>query len=211
MKIKDEIDELISHFPGLSVIEQIGSKHILEGEIDVFDANDSYCDSFKIRLIKFVNKPNSFPFLFEIGDRIEKIDDRHIGKDGLCCVCIMHEQEIREYMPITLLQYMNEYCIPFFANQIYYEKKEKWAGSDYEHGRKGILQFYQEHLRIREPYKITNELKNYLAIKQKHYQLCFCNSGKKFKKCHKRQHDFLGKFSDKRIQEDIKYLQNIKN
>lgn len=209
MTIEQEIEELINNFPDLSLTEQKGNKYIIEGEIDIFDSEDSYCDSFNVKLIKFTNKPNSFPFLFEIGDRIEKIDDRHIAKDGLCCVCIMHEQELREYRPLSLMQYMNEYCIPYFANQIYYEKEGKWAGSDYDHGTHGVLQYYQEQFKIREVNKITLELRHFLITNQKHYELCFCNSGEKYKKCHKKQHDFLSKFSRKRIQEDIKYLQNI--
>ena len=210
-ELNDNIKETLNLYPKLKLYDDENSQY-LKGELDIFDDDDNYCYTYSIRLNIPKNYPYSFPNLFEENNKIPKVADRHMYKSGECCVCIMQEEDVRSKHGITIKQFIKEFAIPFFANQIYYENNEKkeWANGDYKHGIDGIVQFYQELFKCTSLKNILLEIENAININIKHYEKCFCGSGIKYKKCHRNIHNELMKLSRKRILLDYKfiYIQN---
>lgn len=205
--LQKDINSVLEIYPKLS-FSKSNEINLLVGEIDIFDNDDNYCDSFLIELHISKNYPKEFPRLYEVGGKIPKIDDRHINERGDCCVCIIHERELREKRGITIEAYIKEYAIPFFANQIYFENNpdKEWANGEYKHGIEGILQYYEELFSCNGVYKVLAEIEKAFSINIKHYDKCFCGSGKKYKKCHRPIHFKLKSFSSKRINTDYNLL-----
>lgn len=207
--LKKDINTVQEIYPKLKASKTKGNTYVLSGEIDIFDADDIYRGSFSIELKTTSGYPYRFPLLYETEGKIPRIEDRHMYKDAQCCVTIMQKEEIRAKRGITIVQYMNEYTIPFFANQIFFETYGKWANGDYKHGIKGILQYYQELLEIEDKQQILKEIKNAIEVSQKNYEPCYCGSKKKYKKCHLKQHREIKKVSPNRLIQDYKLIQSI--
>lgn len=184
---------------------------LCKGEIDVFDSNNVYWDSFKIKISIPIKKyPKFFPVLYIENNRIDKIDDRHISGDCICCVEVEQKQHLRAEKGITILQFIDEYVVPFFADQLYFEKEESWASGDYKHDFDGKLQYYYEISGINENKELIFILKNLSKIQNlKMYDLCFCGSGKKLKYCHRDALKKLLKLPKEQVLRDADKLENI--
>ena len=199
---KEDIELVLGRYPKLGL-----ANNVLSGEIDVFDNNDTYYSSYEIKIIIPTEYPHDFPSVYETSGKIPRIADRHINDDeGNCCVCVLQEADIRAQRGITILSFINEYVIPFFANQIYFEANGEWANGEYEHGLAGILQYYCEIFETRDIELILKGFDIYINNSIKLYEMCFCESGKKYKKCHQKAFFELGKMSKKRILDDYFYL-----
>ncbi len=98
--------------------------------------------------------------VYETGNRIEKIADRHIYDDGSCCLELsMPEQK-------KLSDFIRCFVCPFFVWQAYYEQyNEVPPWGEWSHGIEGIKEFYDS---------IKNIGRN---------DRCICGSGKKYKIC----------------------------
>jgi len=207
--IKD-INEVLELYPKLRSYEEADGTHSLIGEIDIFDASEIYHGSFDIRVKSTKDYPYSFPDLYETKGMIAYEEDMHMYKDGRCCVAIMQEEEIRAKKGITLKEFLKEFTIPFFANQLYYKNCNSWANGDYKHGLEGILQYYQELLNEVSLEKVISELNNVLVVNQKGFEKCFCGSGKKYKKCHRNTHLELKKLPKNRVKLDYELIVKFK-
>ena len=114
-RLERYIDELLKSFPKLISKKVSSSIYELKGEIDIFDSDGNYCDSFLIKIITPNNYPYSYPKLFELSNKFPHNEDRHINKDDSCCVCMIVEELLRSRRGITLKEYMIEYAIPFLS------------------------------------------------------------------------------------------------
>lgn len=199
--IKEDLNDVMAIFPKLELV-----KSSLIGEIDIYDDENVYYDSFNININIPEKYPYEFPVLHEISNKIPRIIDRHISEEGKCCVCVTQEEDIRSKRGIKIKDFMFEYVIPFLANQIYFEGNKKWANGEYKHGLAGIFQYYYELFETRNIELILKGLKTYLDKSLKPYEKCFCGSGKKLKKCHQRFFFELEKMSNKRINDDYFYF-----
>ncbi|MDR2410815.1 MAG: hypothetical protein LBE13_22260 [Bacteroidales bacterium] len=115
--LKDDIRLVLHKYPKLELVD-----NVLSGEIDIFDKNDTYYSSYQVKIIIPREYPHEFPSVNETEGRIPRIADRHINdEDGDCCLCVLQEADIRAKRGITILNFIDEYVIPFFANQVYFE------------------------------------------------------------------------------------------
>lgn len=200
--LENDIEEVLSTFPKLNY----NGKELI-GEIDIFDKEDNYCSSFNIKVLLANNYPYEFPILYESGNDIPHIIDRHIGHDGSCCVCVTQEEDIRKSRGITIKEFMSEYVVPFFANQTYFDLNNgTWANGEYQHGYNGFAQYYQELFHTQDINIILNGFKYFFSKSLKSYEKCFCGSGLKYKKCHLKTHIEMSKISLERLKEDYEYL-----
>lgn len=210
--LKKDIEKVITHFPSLEYVENTNKTSELIGFIDIFDKDEEiYYDTFKIK-IKIPKKyPYGFPTLYEIGDKIPKIDDRHIFKeDNSCCVCVLQEISKESSKGITIFEYINKYVIPYLANQVYYEKSKEWANGDYKHGFEGRLQYYEEMFKSEDIEFIQNELNQFLHFKKNRNDICFCSSGRKYKKCHLSIFTKLDNLTYNRVKKDFEDLKTYR-
>lgn len=206
--LKKDIEKVITHFPDLKYIEDTNKTSELTGYIDIFDEDgEIYFDTFKIKIKIPKNYPYGFPTLYEIGDKIPKIADRHIFKDdNSSCVCVLQEISKESSKGITVFEYITKYVVPYLANQLYFEKSKKWANGDYKHGFEGILQYYEELLKSEDIDFIQNELNQFLHFKKNRNDICFCSSERKYKKCHLSIFTKLNNLTYKRVEKDFENL-----
>jgi hypothetical protein len=184
-KVVQDIIRTVNIYPKLNYIRISKGIYQISGEIDIFDKNGIYWDSFQIRIITPSNYPYSFPTVYLVGNRIPIEADRHINKDRSCCLTIQHEEILRAEKGITIKQFFDDYVIPFFANQLYFEKHKQWANGDYLHSENGIIQYYKEQTNIETIEDILSLLNNITQIKKLgRNDMCYCGSNLKFKRCH---------------------------
>lgn len=189
-----------------------GDKFECQGEIDIFDIHNVYWETFEIKIVFEIKKyPHFFPILFLTDNKIPICDDRHINQDSSCCVEVEPKQILRAQKGITIIQFIDEFALPYFANQLYYEKEKEWANNDYKHGFDGVLQYYFELTGITDYAILVKLLKNLERYKSfKIYDDCFCGSSKKIKFCHKKSLFTLLKIPNSKIKSDIEIIENIK-
>lgn len=207
--IKSDFKKAIEKYPKLKLIWEEETFYC-KGEVDIFDTENNYWDSFSINISISIKKyPNDFPIIFLENARIPKEDDRHINLDYSCCVEVEQKQALRAKKGITIIQFLDEYAIPHFADQLFYEKEKHWANGDYKHGFDGKIQYYKELTSIYDESKLVHLLENLDYFKNlKMYDLCFCGSGKKLKFCHKNELKTLLLLPKEKVKIDITYISN---
>lgn len=149
--------------------------------------------AFDIEIILPDDYPNSLPEVKELGGKIPISDERHINYDGTCCLTVpakMHQDLGKDY---SIIDFIEKFVMPFFANQVYYEIHGVWANGDYSHGRQGIFEFYTELLQIKNVKSVTDLMKIAFQPFPKLSQKCPCGSGKRLQKCHNIQMSNLKK------------------
>jgi hypothetical protein len=178
------------------------------GEIEIFDNNGNYWDSFQIKIKIPKNYSFSFPKVFTVGNRIPIEDDRHINDDASCCVAVLQEEVLRASRGITIIQFLSEFVVPFFANQLYFEKHNKWANGHYLHSIDGVIQFYKEQTHLETLDEIIVFFKMLPTIKQLgRNNKCFCNSNLKYKNCHLLPLNKILSLPIKRVNQDLLLMQ----
>ncbi len=163
----------------------------VSGELDISDKDGNYWGTFKIKIRLPHFYPYCVPSLYEVSTIIPRDDDYHIDKNGLCCVDIDHKLLAHSKRGLNIQTFLIKWAYPYFANQLYKLKENKYAGREYEHRFAGIRQFYSEDLKLTE----TGAVKIIKTILSKmndgRNDLCPCGSGTKFKKCHWHAFEFL--------------------
>ena len=155
-------------------------ENIFQGDLYI-DHNDTYKISVDITPL-----PDSFPNVKELRERIPKKIDRHIFEDGTCCLTTRAKEQLLIKTKIKNIHYFfNKILIPFFQNNSYYEINKEYIQGEYSHGTRGVIEAYQEISKVKNIPLLLKFLAK-IATKNKYNnnEKCFCNSGKKFKKCH---------------------------
>jgi len=203
---KDRI-QVERDFPRLHFYIFKDSILILRGSIDL-NAEETSADSYEIQIIFPPEYPSEIPFVRETAGRILRIPDRHIyAKEGFFCIgprLAIKESWDKNH---SIVRFLNEFVIPFLANQSYYERMGEWKNGDYDHGKKGILQYYRERFNINDEKELMLILNNIVSgVKVGRNDRCFCESGKKAKKCHLDITQDLQRLGHRNI-----FLEDIKN
>ncbi len=206
--LNKDLNEVLEIFPKLKLLENDNNKS-LYGEIDIFDSENNYIDSFEIKVIIPRNYPYGFPSLFELGKKFEHVPDRHISDDDSCCVCSLQESDLVRQKGISLKDFILKYVIPYLANQLYYDSEQKWVNGDYEHGIEGILQYYKELFKTPSIEKVIELLSFFAVVKINRNDNCYCGVKVKLKRCHLQTYTIIKSLSKAQIKNDIyclKYL-----
>lgn len=172
---------------------------VLKGEIEL-KYNSQILDKYNLEIFFPEDYPNNPPLLREIDERIPRIQDRHINKKGDCCLSPrIALKEIWDINP-NILYYIDELVVPFLSHQSYFERYGEWRNKGYAHGAKGIIEFYKERYNI-DNINILVIMLQKLSNNEKigRNGPCFCQSGKKLKKCHEDIYNRLRNGANKEI------------
>ncbi|WP_300601910.1 SEC-C metal-binding domain-containing protein [Niabella sp.] len=199
---KDMI-ELGEVFPKITLVRR---KHpelwILAGELDIFDTEQQYCGSFKVRIYV----PKSYPYctvsVQETSKFIPREADWHISTEGFCCLDIDHKLVQQSKMGINITTFMLEKVYPYFANQLYKLEHKKYAGTEYQHEFHGVEQYYREDLKL-APKQAIMVLQKMLEKKIGRNDPCPCGSAKKYKHCHEERLERLAWVGKAKLEEDL--------
>ena len=182
MRIEEQIKEVLDFHNGLVFNSNINT---FQGELFLPDG-----DSYEVT-INLKNYPNIFPTVHEIGGRIPRKMDRHVYPDsGSCCFTTRAKSQILIKTVVkSLLDFIDEILIRYLENNSYYELNNRYYTEEYSHGRLGIIEGYKNILGIDDKIKIARTLIN--ATKNKKlliHQNCYCDSGRRLRKCLKGKH-----------------------
>ena len=200
MEISKQITQVINAFPELKYDHKANT---LEGTLEVFP-NDFYAV-----FIELDSWNTCFPIVYETGERIPRISDRHVYEsEGNCCFTTARMEEILLKTKVKTLQHFIErILIPYLQNNSYYELNKRYINGEYAHSHiSATLETYQTLLKIEDPILIFQILFKYFnGIKLTNRHLCYCGSKKTLRKCsngnHKLGYEQL-KFIDKKNLED---------
>jgi len=186
----------------------LSKEGVLNGFIEV-DINDLY----EIEII-YKGFPNRFPIVKEIEGRIPRKADRHIYKDGECCLTtkVIEQVLLRKKRINTLSNFIDEIVVPFFQNNSYFEQNEKYIYDDYTHGIPGHFESYADILMVKDVGTVVEQLINRFNYKKfGKNEVCFCGSGKKVKDCHLFCYNDLFYIDDELIRNDLNELRRMAN
>lgn len=192
--------ELIQNvYPGLklSLDNLIYGAPIILGKIELLTEYGSYIDSYQLKIVAVPEYPTKFPLVYELDGRIPKNVDWHVyPNDGHFCICSQPEEILACKKGLNLHSFIEDYIKPYLFSQKFREDKGYFL-RERSHGKEGVIQFFMEVFESRDLMKIVHGLSFIKYRKEPNrVDVCFCGSGKKYRKCHKDTYRKLSLFSD---------------
>lgn len=193
-------------FPSLNLIyeEEIPC---LKGIVKLVDKDENVIDEYKILIMPTINYPNLFPKVFELGGKIPKNTDWHTYSDGSCCIASPPEEKLFCIEGIDLYKFIQDHVLPYFFNQTF-RRENGYFLNERSHGDLGWIEFFFETLKTKSIVNVISVLE--IILNKKTFDRtakCFCGSGEKYRKCHRKPFENLKKLPD----EDINlYLQKLR-
>ena len=166
-----------------SIINDVKYKYKIIGILNITDSEGSHRGVFRVSIYFKLNYPFGFGALQEISNIIPREIDRHIDKNGFCCICGPLEQAKNERKNVNILYFIQMYVIPFLANQIHFEAYGYFLNGEYSHYIKGLWESLEEEFQTTDSDKI-NSILEYIRSKPSVNHKCYCGSGRKLKHCH---------------------------
>ncbi|WP_298117553.1 hypothetical protein [Flavobacterium sp.] len=196
---EQEALEVIDEYKELSFKIEDGVPCIF-GSIILLDEYGNIEDTFQIAIKAVSNYPYNFPLLYETGGRIPRNVDWHIFEQtGNCCIASPPEEMIICNSGITLSSFINNQVKNYFYSQIF-RNQNGYFLKERSHGNKGWIEFFEETFMTDNIFNIEFGLNQIIEGKKiDRVSICFCGSGKKYRKCHKKSYDILSKLSMEHI------------
>jgi|SRR5690606_32311116 len=192
---EEQTIDVIEKHKGLSYKNDKGIP-CLFGSLILTDAYGAIEDTYQIEIKAVPNYPNSFPLVFETGGRIPKNIDWHIFEStGNCCLASPPEEIICCANGLTLLSFVDNQVKNYFYSQIF-RNQNGYFLKERSHGNRGWIEFFEEIFLTNNIFNIEFGLNQIILGKKiDRVSTCFCGSGKKYRKCHKKSYDILSKLS----------------
>lgn len=203
-----QLNSVVKEYPNLQIKVEDGTS-LIKGILDIPDDNGDVAGCFAIEIRPSPGFPYAFPELYEVGGEIPCEADWHKYSDNSCCLTVQAKERMICYNGITLVWFIKNIAIPYFANQLY----KKQTGSylqEYSHGRDGIKEFYEELFQTSDinVWKCCRDVA-FSGAKYERNGKCYCNSGKKYKKCHLPIEDEVRMIGKQQIMFDFKMMNLI--
>lgn len=207
-QLKHDLEEVKNLFPKLVYCTN-KELRALKGDIDICDNNGQYWDTFRIVVTIPEKYPYAVPVLVEISEKIDRVNDRHLTKDGVCCVEMTHLLLYKAKLGIRMTEFIRDHVYPYLANQLYFDVKGNYANGEYGHYFEGIVEFYDKKLGLSDPNIIISIIA--LIIENKlpsRNSLCPCGKAK-YKNCHEKDLEFLKIVGKDQLLEDLKGFKQV--
>ena len=186
--------DLVDRYPNLHLYIN-GRSAEVRGTFPVLSEAGAALDRYRIAIDLPPDYPNELPVVFEVGGRIPRISDRHMNDvDGTCCVFLPDARW--EIFPIgaPFRQFLDGPVRDFFLGQSLVERGEPWPHGDWDHGAKGIVQYYQELLQTEDSEVVVRYIAVLALNVAKGHLDCPCGSGARLRNCcHEATNDLRAK------------------
>jgi len=207
-----EVKHFLDKYYAFEIVEYPNKRFVvLEGKIDIVDDANDYWGSFDIQIILDREEyPYTIPIVTEKSNIIDRSDDLHISKEGICCLDIPHVLERMKRRGISFRSFYKEVIYPFFSNYHYYSDKKRYANGEYKHGFYGIVQYYEEEHELKDKEYIISLLK--IAVsksKPERNSTCPICGKPKFKKCCGKKILELLPYGRDRLEKDLKIFRDL--
>lgn len=203
-----QIDSFIKEYPNFQKRTDLDHSY-LKGILDIPDDDGNIAGCFSIEIHPSGNFPYSFPKLYEVGGEIPCEADWHKYSDSTCCLTVPANEKLICKDGITLVGFIKNIVIPYFAHQLHKKHTGEYM-QEYSHGNKGIREFYEDLFRSDNLNVWMHCLKNVFGDwKFERNEKCYCNSGKKYKKCHLQIEEKVRIIGKEQIITDFKIMKLI--
>lgn len=188
---KNEWIDVRNSYPKLGDLANDGGLLKSEGEIDIIDPSGILWRTFKVRIHIPQEYPNVLPSIFETGGQLQRAPDWHINGDGSCCVGPTAKVFRKLDFNLTLIRWLGQVVLPYLFDQVYKLETGNYAGKEYSHGKKGLIEDYMLWWNLKKPEEVIHKLRLITGeVKIQRNEKCFCGSNIKYKKCHLRSELF---------------------
>lgn len=198
----DDLAKAIERYPNLQIQVTHDGTRFLRGILDIPDDNAAVVGSFFIEIYPSEGYPYRFPLIYEVGGDIRNEADWHKYADGRCCITVPPDEILKCKNGISIHQFIDNFAIPYFANQIYRKVNGHYKNGEFAHGPAGLFQFYENLFNSRNTEMwLDNYRYTFLGKKMPcgRNDKCFCESGVKFKMCHLKIFDNLRAIGQKEV------------
>jgi len=182
----EDLEEAKEKYPFLEYEYREGKEYPfkLTDNFEVSDNEGNHWGTFSASVYFHHRYPKEFPLLQDQSKAFPWKVDWHISpRDGDCCVCGVIEQEEKAALGISILKFIDEYVISFYANQLYKKHFGYYKNGEYAHNGEGVWEALEEEFKTKDRKEIKRLLKENRK-KRGRNDVCFCGSGIKFKRCH---------------------------
>ena len=200
---------MVAQFPSL-VIGWKGRYPVkIMGTFIVRDNEGRTQGDFEIEVQVPTAYPYAFPILKEVSEKIPREDNFHMGKDGTACVENPRKIEILQRQGVSLFDFFSRYAHPYFCWQLVAKEDGLDGLPGWSHGSTGIKEYYKEVIGAGNEVLIKKMIS--LIVNRNlpgRNDLCFCDSGQKYKWCHMNHMQELSMLPIATLSEDLKLFDN---
>lgn len=198
-------------FDKLSIVEE-NEERFLKGSLDIIDGTGKVWGTFQVEIKCSDNYPNAFPRLNETNNAFPKNADWHVYENNFsCCVDVPISEMIICKNGLNVVDYIKQFAIPYFANQLFRIREGYYIYGEYSHGIKGRLEFYQSKLKAKSPAQLITMfdliLKDYNPDRRE--KCPFCHK-EKFRRCHRNSFRELQQIKEYVAQDGLSLLKILK-
>jgi hypothetical protein len=211
-RLRRDIATAIAEFPSLQLVEEVGGKITLQGEVPVTIGTKHGIIRTANITVRFVsNYPKSEPQGWIEPGTFNSHDgktffDRHIASDGRCCLDLPVMSSWTSRDPDALVKWLCNFVLFVHRQFIYDLNGGRWPGPEWKHGSHGWAQYVVEQV---GPNVVPTLLSVFRGNPPPRKSPCPCGSAIIWAHCHKRSVNDIIKalpFDDR--QEIMKLLDN---
>lgn len=185
-----QLEKVTQNYPQLKISTDRNGLMILKGILDIPNDDKKIIGSFLIEIHFSLLFPYRFPVLYETGKSIEATADWHKFSDDSCCITVTPDEKLQCVHGISVLWFIRQHAIPYFANFIHRKVTGKYKNGEYAHSKdEALRQFYSELLMTSDELRWVhyfNMAFSTVPVAYHRNEKCLCGSGKKYKVCHQR-------------------------
>lgn len=180
--LKEEVQATLRElYPNL-VFQMQGDVACVLGSFPVMDG-DVVLDRFAIQMSFPDNYPDELPVVYEVGDRLPWVLDRHVNINGTTCLQVPDEWFILAEDQ-SFAAFMAGPVRNYFLGQALVEAGHPWPFGERKHGYQGLVQSYEELLGVGGREAIFRYLTLLERGEIKGHWDCPCGSGETLRRCH---------------------------
>lgn len=182
---KNQIDELLSSYPKLTVVRRTPSSVVIEGIIDIRREYRGFLYSGSPRIeISFVPGGPELPVVKDLDNVIERGYMHKYANKSLCLATEI-DMLISNSESFSLIKLVRDYVEPYYFSYAYYKRYGELPFGDRRHSMGGIIDTYRELFKEDDEATILKLLSGIGKFADyKGHHKCFCGSGKRLRDCH---------------------------
>jgi len=185
--LKQDIERGIQSYPELK-LKKKGENYIVRGEIVLRHPDLGEFDRYEVSIQFPPCYPKCFPKVVEKSKKIPREADRHVNSDKTLCFTVDPKEKLICRRGIDFEFFLDKILVPHLSRETYREMSGRYEDGEYGHGVSGLWEYFEEALNIKGKKLILEELNRIVLDKwPDRNNLCSCESGIKFKKCHLRK------------------------
>ncbi len=165
--------------------------YYVEGDFPIIDSEGTDWGTYSATIHFHKTYPKGFALLKDRSKIFPWNLDWHMDeKSGLCCVCSPLKNIEKSMTKISVLEFIQDYTLPFYANQVYKKQFGRYKNGEYAHHNEGRWQALEEEFDTKDRNEIRRILRS-MPKRRRRKDPCFCGSGRPFNKCHQHRIRYL--------------------